>query len=189
MKLLLFVFALISSSKWSTSTSCGNLDFNNYTSFETLLLTDENLIKLENAFFPVNSHPSVVVDVHYHLIVPIEAIPETVLREAVYQPVEEVSPARTNVTKSGKITVYKFRWLSSPVNLFIRPDLLKRFSLLTYQVNVTAVDLQFSLCQPKELEILNKSACTSVPMLLTQLNTITANVSCTNCLSLEPEVN
>ena len=161
--------------------SCGNLDIKNYTSFETLLLTNENLIKLENAFFPVNSHISVVVDVHYHLsgpmqpdVLPIEVIPKTV-REAVYQPVE-ASPARTNVTKSSKSTVLKFRWLSSPVNLFIRPDLLKRFSLLTYQVNVTVVDLQFSLCHPEELTT-NKSVCTNVPMLLNQLNKITANVS------------
>lgn len=78
-----------------------------------------------------------------------------------------------------------FKWLASPVNLFMRPQLLQRLSLMTYQVNGTVVDLHFEA--PCHLEAFNiiqeNTTCANLPRLVNQLNDMTSNVSvCQNIL-------
>lgn len=146
----------------------------NYTAFESLLLTDDNLLELEDAFFPTNSHSSVVIDVYYHLY---------------FRPPKEVQPELKHVshTKNGKeaatkrelineeLFVVHFKWLASSVNLFMRPNLLQRLSLMTYQVNSTAVDLNFDF--PCRLKIPITQTCDNLPRLISELNDMTSNVS------------
>ena len=43
------------------------LNTSNYTAFESLLLTEKNLIALENVFYPTNLHSSMLVGIYYHL--------------------------------------------------------------------------------------------------------------------------
>jgi hypothetical protein len=128
---------------------CGTLKDGNYTAIERLLLTESNLIKLEDAFFPTNSHPSVVVDVFYRF----------------------TQPENHNHT-------LKFRWMVSPVHLLVEPALLKMLSLMTYQENAADLTLELEVtCDTEFIEMSAELGCKNAPALLYQLNNLTSNVS------------
>ncbi len=177
---------------------------NNYTAYESMLLTDENLVELEKGFFPTNYHSSVVLDVEYHFIFTGSSYSEEIHRKEV----EIVS--RSELQNSGvyssdanvlqqqeespflnltaaEISHYHFRWVISPINLFIRPGLLTSLSLNAYQTRNPSIDLYLGLpinCSPEVLNrILNSSAsvCDHPPAHLRELNTLTSNVSWVAC--------
>ena len=81
-------------------------------------------MKLEHAFFPPNSPPSVVVDVNYHFNADLK-------KEENFLPDE--------------LFVIHFRWLASPVNLFMRSQLLEQLSLRTYTVKKAIINLQIEV--------------------------------------------
>ena len=180
---LVFLFIVCGSHSVLVSGSCKALnDSSNFTAFESLLLTDSNLVQLEDALFPTNSHSSVVVNVNYHFY----ELPLTNKPAELHPGVKQVSHAINDVTKPDPVTqedfinkdqfVFHFKWLASPVNLFVRPDLLQRLSLMTYRVDNIAVDLHFEApCYLEEFS--TNSTCTHLPKLLSQLNNLTSNVS------------
>ena len=146
----------------------------NYTAYEAMLLEDKsNFEELELKFFPTNYRSSIVVDVEYHFIF------SDSRTEAERQGVRD---EQLNIT-GAEISHYHFRWVESPINLFIRPGLLNRFSLNTYQARPVSIDLYLGLpfnCSPEILNrILNSSAstCDDPPAHLKKLNILTANVS------------
>lgn len=148
----------------------------NYSAYESMLLkNDINTVMLEEVFYPTNYHSSVVVDVKYHFIHTSE---ENILS---INSLESEEP--WNNVADTEISQYHFRWMVSPINLFIRPGLLSSFSLETYQTRNVSVNLYLSLpynCTPELLKrVLNASAiiCDDPPAHLRHLNTLTANVS------------
>lgn len=149
---------------------------NRYSAFEKMLLEDDtNLQELEKGFFPTNYRPSVVVDVEYHFIFTNNNRSARAVTDL--QEVEEF-----NLTAS-EISRYHFRWVISPINLFIRPELLTTLSLYSYQTRGVSIDLYLGLpfgCLPETLnQVLSASAstCDHPPAHLNQLNKLTANVS------------
>ena len=167
----LVFFLLIYGCQSVTCISCSTFNNSkNYTGFEKLILTDENLMKLEDAFFPTNSHSSVVVDVNYHFL----KLPGADFID--------FDMNKGNVAPH-ELFVVNFRWLASPINLFMRPELLGRLSLWTYSVNKTVVDLEIEVtCHIENFSIFQDnntfdSSCSNLPLLLHQLNDMTANVS------------
>jgi hypothetical protein len=149
------------------SISCAEFgDGNHYSPYENMLLEDDaNLLELEREFFPTNYRFSIVVDVKYHFIF------------------GNTSASDRCVYKGLNLTCYHFRWVISPINLFIRPELLTSLSLYSYRYRPVSVDLYLNLpfdCWP---EFLNQelsssaSSCDHPPAHLRQLNRLTANVS------------
>jgi hypothetical protein len=150
---------------------CRVLEDGNYTAIEGLLLTDSNLIKLEGTFFPTNSHSSVVVDVNYHFNI----------TEKEHQFNGDLK-LTTNDLRTPDNHTFKFRWMASPVNLLIRPSLLKRLSLMTYQENVAVLTLELEVkCESDFVKEAIDSDCRNVSQLLYQLNNMTSNVSRLYC--------
>ena len=144
-----------------------------YSVYESMLLAhDINAVDLEQGFFPTNYHSSVVVDVNYHFIFTSETSDLEMQEEEPF----------LNIT-AAEISHYRFRWMVSPINLFIRPNLLSSLSLKTYQTRNVSMDLYLGLpynCTPEVLNrILNSSAsiCNDPPAHLYHLNTLTTNVS------------
>ena len=186
---LVVVFAVFYQLQSATCIPCEVLyNSNNYTAFEKVLLTDENLVKLQNAFFPTNAHSSVVVNVNYYLYKVTTTKPDyaaqwmstgahnVIKKEAIDKHCSHPS------IRNGREVIYchKFRWLFSPINLFTRPDLLKRLSLMTYRANSTDIDLFLEApCSSEELPLRTNdvSPCKNLTSLVIQLNVITSNVS------------
>jgi hypothetical protein len=170
-EVLLAIFAFYGCHNVLVAELCEKLeDSDNYTAIERLILTESNLIKLEGAFFPTNLHPSIVVDVNYHFNI---SHPQAKFKNQ--QKLKNVSDLK--LTEENPDT-FKFRWMASPVNLLIRPSLLKKLSLFTYQVNVAALTLEFEVTC--ETELINKSVdsnCQNVSQIYHQLNNMTSNVS------------
>lgn len=165
----------------AASISCAEFrDGNRYSAYENMLLEDDtNLLELEKGFFPTNYRSSIVVDVMYHFIFTDRSAggskDDTNLQQLEEQPM-------LNLTAT-EISHHHFRWVISPINLFIRPELLTTLSLHSYQTRKVSVDLYLGLvfdCSPEILNrVLNSSAssCDHPPAHLTQLNRLTANVS------------
>lgn len=191
---LLCVIALFSMYLWSPVTcsiSCNEtvLNSRNYTAFETMLLTERNLVALENAFFPTNLHSSTLVDVYYHFIVDEEPI----------KPAPDVGKKQTSLADDNQLVYYNlqkndnsknsseyfatFRWSVSPINLYMRPELLKRLSLETHQPKPMRADLYLlPPCEIEESHIVRPNSfinftCVHVPQFLVLLNHLTTNVS------------
>lgn len=183
----------------AASTPCASLINSNYSEIEALLLTDRNLIALEKAFFPTNVHSSITINVTYHFI-------NSQMDQSVSDGLELNAGAsyhhlRPQIAEKGtnnedidrgfiadntsfediEFLVVQFRWLASSINLFIRPDLLKSLSLLTYQAPVVLVDIYLEVsCSIEGFSYHYKnvnSTCEGAPSLLKQLNEITTNVS------------
>lgn len=137
----------------------------NYAAFENMVLTEENIKRLNEAFFPTNRRKSTVVNVTYYLL------------------------SNGNNTKDNASKI-NFRWLASPINLFINPDLLRELSLLSYIINVTNVDLNIETqCTHDELtDLLYKfqstnETCVNISTPLTELlNNFTTNVRAANTI-------
>ncbi len=164
------------------SISCADFhDGKNYSAYEAMLLQGEsNLEALENGFFRTNYHSSIVVNIEYHFI---SSGSEEDKHNIFYLLADDDNKEPWLNLTAAEISHYHFRWVLSPVNLFIRPDLLTSLSLNTYQAQNVSIDLYLQLpfnCSP---EILNRiispsvSTCDHPNALLKQLNTLTANVS------------
>lgn len=194
MKSLVALVLLVLSAKRilpASSVSCDSLKDSSYSVIEKLLLTDKNLIALEKAFFPTNLHSSIVINVIYHFSTS-QGLNQTnhvagdiVNDEAAYRPLHtDLERKAENADSDRELLSASFRWLASPINLFIRPDLLKRLSLFTYQAPIVSINIYFeSSCTgnfsqdiKKDIKKIN-STCQNVPKLLKQLDEMTTNVS------------
>jgi len=164
----------------------------NYTALVTLLLTNKNIVQLESAFYPTNSHPSVVVDVTFRFLVK-ESQPELVYWDHPSLVDAEI-PHHNRELRSVSdkdlcpgISQIKLRWMASPINLYIRPRLLEKLSLKTYHTENKHVVVSLYVDSPCEDQICDElrkvqsvnHTCEGAPILLQQLTSLTANVS--NC--------
>ncbi len=128
-------------------------DSSNYSAFEMSLLTNENLIKLQDAFFPTNEPASIVVDVFYQFVEPAESDHEDgKVKEIVFQQDHRI--LRDVKYKSSNLdnNEIKFRWMASPINMFCRPHLLKQLSLYAFQARISTVHLKLE--RPCEMDYL-----------------------------------
>ena len=132
------------------STPCAALINSNYSEIEAVLLTDKNLMALEKAFFPTNVHSSIIINVTYHFInyqmdqsVSDDLDLDNSISHRLHSQTAERGNNNEDIDRKPFIAdnasfddieflVVQFRWLASSINLFIRPDLLKSLSLLTY---------------------------------------------------------
>ena len=190
---------ILSSLYQSCSTEQGRVNCalleENYTVFESLLLERSNLINLEDALYPTNHPYSSMVDVYYHFTAREDKI-------KIYSDDSVVITKEDHRILQQDNSV-KFRWLASPINLYIRPDLLKRLSLWTYQVKPNRVDIVMKIpCTPEQTQKIiaeggiskhntdsrkeqsddagmsdTSGNCSNLSTLLHQLNNMTANVS------------
>ena len=78
---------------------------------ESLLSSDENMLKLVRAFYPANKHPALIVEVTYV--------------------VKEKDNISTNNT-----SIYVYRWHSSQVLVYSYPQFLQGLSLRTYSNDI-----------------------------------------------------
>ncbi len=96
----------------------------NYTGIEQSLFSNkENLVNLSQAFFPTNRQESISVEVKYMFK----------LNETTYSSAQ-------------------YRWLSSPINLLVRSDLLIYLSLTIYNIEVRHVTITLDPIQGFEDE-------------------------------------
>lgn len=161
---------------------------NNYSAFESMLLDDEaNLLELANGFFPTNYQSSVAVDIKYYFVFPKHEHEEKVqvdtLVEESYVNKNRVeyaaAPQKEETTEETHY--HHFRWVISPINLFIRPNLLADLSLKTYEARNNTINLSLRFpCRSATLNDKNDFSlknCGKPPAYLKQLNTLTTNVS------------
>ena len=139
---------------------------------ESILSNDANVRGLINGFFPINRQKSTIVDVTYNLGYCNDSNSNN---SNSYQECD-------NTTQRW----YKFRSTRSPVHNFIRPALLKRLSLLTYEGETRSVSLSidpFCMTQMDGGEVLHSNSCKfdnlqdTNSMALTLLNEVTIWVS------------
>ena len=185
--------------------NCSLLQENNYTVLESLLLEGSNLINLEDALYPTNHPYSSMVDVYYHFTaredkIKIYSDDSVVITKEDHRILRQTSPVEKSTEQDNSV---KFRWLASSINLYIRPDLLKRLSLWTYQVKPNRVDIVMkTTCTPEQTQKIiaeggsskhntdsrkeqsddagmsdTSGNCSNLSTLLHQLNNMTANVS------------
>ncbi len=161
-------------------------DSSNYSAFEISLLTKENLMKLQDAFFPTNEPASIVVDVFYQFVEPAGSDHEDgKVKEIVFQQdhrilrdVKYINIESSNLQVNDEI---KFRWMASPINMFCRPRLLNQLSLYVFQARISTVHLKLE--PPCEMDYLGATLlagtdeCTNVSDIHLLLNSLTSNVS------------
>jgi hypothetical protein len=188
-KLAYFVLSFITHGYLEPVTAvipCSRLkDSTNYTAIENVLLTNENIVELEKAFFPTNRHSSVVVNVNYHLYRDVNETQAKVdhMMDNHHQPNDNVAgncPPMSSINITTKVEIFcvRFRWFSSPINLLTRPELLKRLALMTYQASPVAVDLLLKApCTLEEFVKADYPQCEALYKLVNQLNALTSNVS------------
>ena len=84
-----------------------------YQEFEkkTFLNNTQNRYKLFHIFYPQNKHSPYAVDVTYQTVLP--------------------NGTESNITLEGYCTITKWRWNSSPVFLYIRPEYLNSMVFFT----------------------------------------------------------
>ena len=162
-----------------------------YSAYENMLVEDDaNILELEKGFFPTNYRPSIFLDVAYHFISTNRSAGGGKNNHTTSTKCKEDTHLRDQEELNfTEISLYHFRWVISPINLFIRPELLTALSLHTYQTRSVSIDIYLGLpfnCSP---EILNRvldpsaSSCDNPPAHLNQLNRLTANVSSAASLS------
>ena len=191
LRLLYIPLVILSSLYQSCSTdqgmvNCTLLEEKNYTVFESLLLEGSNLINLEDAFYPTNHPYSIMVDVYYHFTagedkIEVYSDDSVVITKEDHRILRQASSVEKSTEKTNFV---KFRWLASPINLYIRPDLFKRLSLWTYQAKSTRVDIVMKTpCTPEQTRKIiaegknTSGGCSNLSTLLHQLNNMTAKVS------------
>ena len=161
-------------------------DSSNYSAFEISLLTNENLMKLQDAFFPTNKPASIVVDVFYQFVEPAESDHEDgKVKEIVFQQDHRIlrDVNYINIESSNLQITMKLSsdGLASPINMFCRPQLLKELSLHTFQARISTVHLKLE--SPCEMDYLGATLltgtdeCTNVSDIYYLLNSLTSNVS------------
>lgn len=190
---LLFAVMLFAS-MWfpATCMNCSSfLNKSNYTTIETLILTDENLAELENSFFPTNLHSSILVDVYYNLegSFQSEAVQSDLkdgTNENIWYYYDLDHRKKPHVIEPLKNVSLHFRWSASPINLYMRHSLLNRLSLATYWTNPLSVEVQLQLpCNQEEIQAAFTPQvhdtvddfCINPDRFLIHLNSATANVS------------
>ncbi len=155
--------------KLSSSTSTNCLSDLTYRQFEKLILTNDNIQKLEECFYPVNYHRKDIVNITYEVTWP--------------------------VTSYNNDTCYNdsyitFHWLLSPIHLIINHEILQGLSLQTYVPEISNTTLHINLTElcpdvlktvVKEFTLNNmsqKDVCNKHDLqVLKILNQFTANVS------------
>ena len=151
---------------------------------------EDYLIKLSDAFRPTNGHSNGIVKVEY-VLEPLEINSDLgpkssqLLLRSSDMGNKEIKHNR--VLRQAKECPQKFslnfRWINSPVYLFINPNLLKWLSLLTYNPSVSKqVNLSFSTpCSCDELKFtfqnITKECSTEKYPVLDLFNNLTSNVS------------
>lgn len=96
-----------------------------------------NIDRVQHAMLPPNSPASVQIDVFYHF--------STTLMYACKTSSEHSGACNYSslhlLNLSSMPFDYKFRWSSTSVHNYIRPKLLERLSLFTYQAQITEVHI------------------------------------------------
>ena len=166
----------------------------NYSMLEEALVGDpDNLEQLQLAFFPTNKQKRIVFDVVYHIFRPdIESnvnssqlrvvseergdqrgidIAHRILRNADGDGNDDIEKADNSL---------KFRWMTSPVIMFCRPELLKNLSLLAFETDITTINLTINACdyyQKGEENVCREPELDQADI-RRLLNELTTNVSC-----------
>ena len=158
-----------------------------YVSLEKVVLNKtSNVYNLQEAFFPTNRQMSVVVDVQY-------CFPKANASNNSDYTNKLAQEYKVMELKDGtwsNATCLKFRWMESPINLYIRPKLLMYLSLFTYHVDVrsTSIYIEKQFCTALEdtaAQVLNPpinnnnlySVCNTTELHRDLLNNLTTNVS------------
>ncbi len=138
---------------------------------EKALLGDANAMRnLEETFYPVNEHSSLIVEINY-LLFPLYGdydYEEVQANEHSTRKNEanrlqghnilkrQISSLNRAVNKNASNDPFTFRWMNSPTYLFINQELLRSLSLYTYSYSSQAppaVTLNFSVpCTWSELQ-------------------------------------
>ncbi len=138
---------------------------------EKALLGDANAMRnLEETFYPVNEHSSLIVEINY-LLLPLYGdydYEEVQANEHSTRKNEanrlqghnilkrQISSLNRAVNKNASNDYFTFRWMNSPTYLFINQELLRSLSLYTYSYSSQAppeVTLNFSVpCTWSELQ-------------------------------------
>ncbi len=118
---------------------------------DALLANDENLENLRLSYFRTDHPKSIVVDISY-----------TIRCDA-----------------SAEDSTLYFRWMLSPINLYIEPELLQPLSLHTFHTHIPSVNLMLDLHQDcDDIPEINKTTCEDKVGIIGALDDLTANVSC-----------
>ena len=105
---------------------------------QSLVNRTVNLDSLGLAFSPANHQTSISFAIHYHFCSNSNDSNSTtdILCSNIEKWANEINAGRSpSVDFSGRYT-HKFQWNASPINLFIRPELLASLSLFTFQINI-----------------------------------------------------
>ena len=158
----LLVVMLLSLASNPAETCFSTIIQDNYSRFEDLVLTDENIEALASAFFPTNHHTAITVNVRYHF--------------------EWNGDYPINASQNEP--ELNFQWSSSPVHLFINPYLLSGLSLRAYTAEPQMVKLFINTnCTYDEIaDVVNEvknvtpNHCKSSNSVVPLLNKFTSNV-------------
>ena len=143
------VLCLLSS---ASATKCEQW-LHNFSSIEHALVNNEDyLIKLSEAFRPTNAHGNDIVEVKYVLLpsknqseLRVVEPPKLDFRKGIGD--EEIKHRVLRQAKecTAQNFTLDFRWINSPVHLFINPKLLHKLSLLAYIPSISRqIELTFS---------------------------------------------
>ncbi len=149
-----------------------------------------NLDSLSLAFSPSNYQQSISFVVHYHFCTHhkfLNGSGSQVLCKDLEQWANDVNAGRTPAVDFREQYTYKFIWNQSPINLFIRPELLATLSLYTFRIHIPLTHIILDeLCE----DVINPSNPISEPQstdsmdicrkptsILLMLETLTSDVS------------
>ena len=161
---------------------------------QSLVNRSVNLDSLQIAFSPPNHQASISFVVHYRFCSRELTTNSTanILCSELEDWINDVNAGRKSVEElNDKYEVHhKFSWNASPINLFIRPKLLKELSLYTFQIGERHTHIVLDqFCESlstnenvtHELEVEKQSsdddACKNPPSHLMLLEQVTVNVS------------
>ncbi len=105
----------------------------------SLVKRTANLDSLNLAFSPSNYQPSISFIVHYHFCTQQKVLNSSksqIICEEIEEWVNDKNAGRKPTKDFSKTYAYTFLWNSSPINLFIRPDLLASLSLFTFRTHI-----------------------------------------------------
>ncbi len=155
---------------------------------QSLVSRTVNMETLNGAFSPTNHQDSISFYVYYHFcsLNPVNSsLPSCSTLE---HWVRGLHSGEKGTLDFSERYVYKFVWNASPINLFIRPDLLQTLSLYMFQVHLPKAHLILdpvcdnvneSLTSTAQNESYNEllDICRYPPPILVMLESITVNVS------------
>ncbi len=104
---------------------------------QSLVNRTVNLDSLSFAFFPSNHQPSISFIVHYYFCTRDKLSNSSeIFCDDIEEWANDENAGRKPTKDFSKNFSYTFLWNTSPINLFIRPDLLASLSLFTFQVKI-----------------------------------------------------